>query len=72
MDVATPTSVDAPDNRLLRRSEVERITGLKRSQLYNLIKKGKFPRQVHLGIRAVGWSSAEIAEWVNDRLQDRK
>ena len=54
MDVPSALSVAGVDNRLLRRSEVERITGLKRSQLYNLIKQGQFPRQVRLGVRMGG------------------
>jgi len=55
------------DSRLLRRSEVEAKTGIKRAHIYNLMKEGKFPRPRRLGKRAVGWSSTEIEQWIADR-----
>jgi prophage regulatory protein len=35
------------------------------------MKDGKFPKAMRLGIRAVGWDSAEIDQWICDRLQER-
>lgn len=40
--------------RILRLSDVEQKTGLKRSFLYSLMGQGKFPKSVRLGVRAVG------------------
>jgi len=59
------------ERRILRRNEVEAKTGFKRAHLYNLMKDGKFPKAVRLGVRAVGWDSAEIDQWITDRLKDR-
>lgn len=59
------------EHRILRRPEVEAKTGFKRAHLYALIKEGKFPRALRLGVRAVGWDSAEVDQWIQDRLQDR-
>jgi len=58
-----------PTERLiLRREEVERRTGFKRAHIYNLMKEGKFPRARRIGLRAVGWDSHEIEQWVSARL----
>lgn len=57
------------ERRILRLAEVERMVGFKRTHIYNLIKLGSFPSPIRLGIRAVGWDSMQIAQWVNERLQ---
>lgn len=53
---------------ILRREEVERRTGFKRAHIYNLMKVGKFPRARRIGLRAVGWDSQEIEQWISARL----
>ncbi len=50
----------------LRRSEVERITGLSSSEIYRRIKDGKFPEPIQLGVRAVAWSQFSIEEWQDE------
>lgn len=49
--------------RLLRRSEVERLTGLSKSTLYEQMAAGRFPRPVRIGARAVRWCASDIEEW---------
>lgn len=56
-----------PQGRLLRRWEVERLTGLPRSTIYAWIKAGLFPRPVRLGPRAVAWPEVDIAGWIARR-----
>jgi prophage regulatory protein len=56
---------------ILRRSEVERATGLSRSTLYDKMAAGQFPKPVPLCGRAVGWLSNEIAEWQRARIAER-
>ena len=51
-------------DRLLRRREVEKITGIGRSSIYRLMKKGKFPRRVRIGSNAVRWRLSEIMAWL--------
>ncbi|MCM2329715.1 transcriptional regulator, AlpA family [Geopseudomonas sagittaria] len=53
---------------ILRREEVERRTGFKRAHIYNLMKAGKFPQARRIGLRAVGWDSQEIEQWIAARL----
>jgi len=59
------------ERRILRRLEVEAKTGFKRAHIYGLIKEGRFPRPVRLGVRAVGWDSMEVEQWISDRLKER-
>lgn len=67
-----PSLIDGPvEHRILRRPEVEAKTGFKRAHIYNLMKAGKFPKAMRLGVRAVGWDSVEIDQWITDRLKER-
>jgi prophage regulatory protein len=52
----------------IRLPEAMRRTGLSRSQIYALIQGGKFPRQVELGLRAVGWIEEEIQSWIASKI----
>lgn len=57
--------------RLLRRPEVEVMTGLRKSAIYKLMKTGAFPPQVKLSGNssqsAVAWRAADIVAWINSR-----
>ncbi len=53
--------------RILRRREVEALTGLSRSTIYAQMAEGTFPKPVRLGKRAVGWTDSTIEEWVETR-----
>lgn len=55
--------------KLLRRKEVEKISGLSRSSIYAMMKTGAFPKQVKIGQRAVAWREQEILGWVKDRIR---
>jgi len=59
------------EHRILRRAEVEAKTGFKRAYIYSLMKDGKFPKAMRLGVRAVGWDSVEIEQWIADRRNER-
>ena len=61
----------AAERRILRREEVEAKTGFKRAHIYNLMRAGKFPKALRLGIRAVGWDSVEVEQWVAERRNNR-
>ena len=62
---------NAKSRVLLRRSEVEAKTGLKRSAIYNRMSEGTFPRQVRLSSRAVRWAFDEIEAWVAEHMAER-
>ena len=56
---------------ILRRPQVERLTGLRRSSLYALVQAGKFPRPIKLSEKAVGWLELEIIDWQQQRVAER-
>ena len=53
--------------RLLRRPEVEKLTGLSRSSIYALMDRGEFPRPRRIGQRAVAWDEATLERWLATR-----
>lgn len=71
MPEETPLPPPAVEHRILRRDEVEAKTGFKRAHLYNLMRAGKFPKAIRLGIRAVGWDSLEVEQWIAERRNQR-
>lgn len=54
-------------DRLLRRPDVERLIGLKRSKLYAMVREGTFPAPVRLSPRAVAWREREVLDWIAQR-----
>lgn len=50
-----------------RRREIEALTGLARSTLYDLMARGEFPRPVKITGKAVAWPESAVAEWLADR-----
>jgi prophage regulatory protein len=58
------SSADAGSDRLFARmSTVLLLTGLGRSTIYRLIAEDKFPAQVRIGTRAVGWRWSDLERW---------
>lgn len=56
--------------RILRIAAVMQATGLSRSTLYRMQDAGTFPQSRSIaGVRAVGWSSAEIDAWIASNLR---
>jgi len=53
--------------RVLRRPEVQRLTGLARSTIYSWISRGLFPKPVRLGERLVGWRESDLRDWLAAR-----
>lgn len=51
-------------DRILRRPEVEAVTGLSTSTIYLMMSEERFPQPVRLGKRAVGWPERSISEWL--------
>lgn len=50
-----------------RRTEVESITGLSRSTIYDMMARGDFPRPVRIGAKAVAWPESKISKWLSQR-----
>lgn len=58
-------------HRLLRLAQVRDKTGLKRSQIYEYMKTGAFPKSIKIGPSSVAWLESEIEEWINQKLNNR-
>ena len=55
----------ASQRRLIRFDEVLAITGISKSVIYEMIRRGEFPRQVRIGQRLVGWHQSDIDAWLD-------
>ncbi|ODR94275.1 hypothetical protein AUC69_03465 [Methyloceanibacter superfactus] len=55
----------------MRIGDVQRVTGLPRATIYEMMGKGTFPKQVRLSPRAVGWIESEVSAWQRDRIAER-
>ena len=58
-------------SRIMRRAEVEQKTGIKRTHIQRLMRAGQFPKSLRIGVRAVGWDSIEVEQWIAQRRRDR-
>jgi prophage regulatory protein len=65
---AVETLPPVRERRILRITDVVRMVGFCRSQIYKMMNKGTFPKAKSLGIRAVGWDSYEVEQWIAERL----
>ena len=52
---------------LLRRTDVQQITGLATSTIYRDMSRGTFPRPVLLTGRAVAWRASDVEQWLETR-----
>lgn len=57
--------------KMLRFPQVQELTGLTRSTIYEMMFRGEFPKQVKVGPRSVAWVQAEVEEWLSTRLAQR-
>lgn len=55
-------------DRLLRLPEVEAATGLKKSTIYLLMRRGEFVRCVKVTPRCSAWPESQVLQWVQDRI----
>lgn len=65
-EISVPDAVNAP-SRLLRLPDVLDRIGLRRSRLYDLVARGRFPQPVQLSSRAVAWHESEVDAWCAGR-----
>lgn len=58
--------------RILRRPEVEAVTGLSTTTIYERMALGTFPRPIPLGRKSVGWLESELIAWQRERITARE
>ena len=54
-------------HRFARMADVVRMTGLSRATIYRMIADNRFPTQVRIGSRAVGWRWSDLESWSQTR-----
>lgn len=67
----SPADGGTPSNRppeLWRIETTCQRTGLSKSTLYQLMKRGDFPRSVPLIGKTVAWDSREVESWIKARI----
>ena len=63
--MSNPVQEIRPRDRLLRRQEVELLSGLSRSSIYERIRSDPdWPKPVRLGANSVAWLESEIHAWI--------
>lgn len=58
--------------RLIRVPEVLRRVGFSRTTMYELIKEGRFPDKVIIGVRSVAFVESEIDAWIENTISDSR
>jgi len=54
---------------ILRIHDLQKVMGLSRTKIYELMAEGKFPKGKRIaGLHAVGWDSLMVESWVNAQL----
>lgn len=65
---ALKNSSPQAERRIYRLRQVMDATGFGRAWIYELMKRGAFPKAHKIGSRAVGWNSVEVNAWVATQL----
>jgi prophage regulatory protein len=63
-----PAPVNVP-LRLLRFGEVRQRTGLSRSTIWRMERRGAFPRRIKVSLNVVAWREDEVSEWIRFKLE---
>lgn len=56
--------------KILRLPAVKNQTGRSRSAIYQGMSQGKFPKQINLGVRSVGWLQTDIDNWIESKISE--
>jgi len=58
--------------RLLRFPAIRERTGLSRSTIWRLERRGAFPRHRQISANAVAWLEEEVEFWIGQRVSDER
>jgi len=59
-----PAPTPEMPERIVRIQEVIKLTGLSRTTIWRMERKGEFPSRVQLGVGSVGWRASEVNDWL--------
>ena len=58
--------------RIITANERRRLVPYSDMQIWRMERDGRFPRRIKLGPHRVGWSENEVAEWIEEKKQNRE
>lgn len=65
-------ATEPPPDRVVRDdAEIYKITGIRKSLRYELMRRGEFPQSVQITPRCVGFIERELHQWVRDLANSR-
>lgn len=64
-----PNRSPLPFRRTIRRHELRQIVPLAETTIYEMERRGEFPRRFNLTARCVVWDLAEVEAWIDERKQ---
>lgn len=64
-----PRGGPLPFRRTIRRHELRQIVPLAETTIYEMERRGEFPRRFNLTPRCVVWDLAEVEAWIETRKQ---
>ena len=64
-----PKRTPLPFRRTIRRHELRQIVPLAETTIYEMERRGEFPRRFNLTPRCVVWDLAEVEAWIEERKQ---
>lgn len=56
------------NDKIIRLPAVKEVSGLCRSSIYEGVAAGTFPSPVKIGVRAVGWRTSDLTNWLEARV----
>jgi len=59
-----PTPKSSHPDKIIRTKEVLELSGLSRTTLWRLEKKGQFPARLPMSAGSVGWRLSEVKQWL--------
>jgi prophage regulatory protein len=64
-----PATKVLPFRRTVRRTELRQIVPLADTTIYDMERRGEFPRRFNLTLRCVVWDLDEVEAWIEARKQ---
>ena len=55
--------------QIIKKPDVQRITGLSGSSIYRLVSDGTFPKPIKISTRSSGWVLSEVEAYLEARIK---
>jgi|TARA_Y100000114_G_scaffold82085_1_gene75777 prophage regulatory protein len=55
-------------HQLLRRTQVQELTGLSKTSIYKRMNEGNFPQSIALSPKTIRWVRGEVIKWIEEQI----